>query len=735
MNSKRFDFALASLTGANWERFEKLASAYLAGEFDQLRTTANPEGDQGRDSTLFSPEGENTVMLQYSIATDWENKIRRTAARLHTTFPDAQILIYVTNQIIGAKADSLKASLRKKYRLSVDVRDRHWFLERLAYSTERQQIAEEFTVEIADPILSSKGLIKSKAPALTKFEAKAALLQLGLQWEDDSREKGLTKMAYEALVKSALRETSSEHRMSRAQICKQLCGLLPTHPAEQVESLVNSALERMSKKSVRYWKQQDEYCLSHDEVIRLRNYLAADATKEQALALEIFEACRVAGETLDAPAGSDFQGLIPRVRRIIDCFLLQEGELFASHATAGTVAQLGISNLATVVAEDFAKEPNTKDYGGIAADISRLAAVSVITSVSATIRSYLRELSDAYTLFAFLKETPDVQQVISKMFADAEVWLDTTVILPAIAETLLAEGERPVTALLAAATTAGLDLKVTAGVVEEVERHMNRSLACSAQTSIGGWKGPLPFLFAIYVLSGKSQGSFHSWIEEFRGNERPREDVAEYLRTEFNITEDSLAEAAASAPQELRFIAERFWQEAQSQRRDILTTSTDRLVAHDVENFVGVIAKRKRSNDSELGYRSWWLTFDKTARALAAALPAELGAEAPRSPVMSPDFLANYIALGPNRGRISKGVEKNLPVAVADLVAEFIPVDFLEVAERIRTESVGSSDRLVRRKLRDALDRARWRTGPVAQGGLGAIVTDLQTKVRRTSGN
>jgi hypothetical protein len=93
MNSKRFDFALASLTSANWERFEKLASAYLAGEFDQLRTTANPEGDQGRDSTLFSPEGENTVMLQYSIATDWENKIRRTAARLQKTFPDAQILI------------------------------------------------------------------------------------------------------------------------------------------------------------------------------------------------------------------------------------------------------------------------------------------------------------------------------------------------------------------------------------------------------------------------------------------------------------------------------------------------------------------------------------------------------------------------------------------------------------------------------------------------------------------
>src|SRR4051812_20679853 len=97
----------------DWDRFERLCLEFLAFDFRDIRQTANPSGDKGRDSELFSPEGEPTIVLQYSLREDWE---------------------------------------------------------------------------------------------------------LQFQWEDDTKEKGLTKIAFDALVKSVLRNTSSEQRLTRQQI-------------------------------------------------------------------------------------------------------------------------------------------------------------------------------------------------------------------------------------------------------------------------------------------------------------------------------------------------------------------------------------------------------------------------------------------------------------------------------------------------------------------------------------
>jgi hypothetical protein len=59
----------------------------------------------------------------------------------------------------------------------------------------------------------------------------------------------------------------------------------------------------------------------------------------------------------------------------------------------------------------------------------------------------------------------------------------------------------------------GLRLRVTPGVLEEVERHMNRSVACWRGSS--PWQGKTPFLFGVYTASGRPPSAFASWIEQF----------------------------------------------------------------------------------------------------------------------------------------------------------------------------------------------------------------------------
>lgn len=234
MITNRLELALDRLRSPDWERFERLASAFLAAEYDELRTVAAPSGDGGRDSELFSPFSEPTIVAQYSVTSDWRGKILSTVKRLGGTFPNVLILVYVSSKTIGAAADDLKKTLRTKHGISLDVRDRAWFCERVLESTSRQVAAEELAKAVVDPYLSDAGVGPRVQADLNSQEAVAAVTFLGLQWHDDVRDKGLTRIAFEALVRSALLDTSSERRITRDELNQRVCRLLPGHGARSV---------------------------------------------------------------------------------------------------------------------------------------------------------------------------------------------------------------------------------------------------------------------------------------------------------------------------------------------------------------------------------------------------------------------------------------------------------------------------------------------------------------------
>lgn len=199
LHRNRFELALERLNANSWSRFEQFASAFLTKDFPNIRTVASPGGDGGRDAELYSPEDEPTVVLQYSVTPNWKPKIKNTAKRVSTNLCNTRELIYVTNQVIGAKADDLRREIRKEYKLSLDVRDRSYFLDRYASDARLEAEAAQLSREIVDPYLESREIIERKAQALSEGESRAALVFLEMQWEDDTRGKGLTRLAFDGL--------------------------------------------------------------------------------------------------------------------------------------------------------------------------------------------------------------------------------------------------------------------------------------------------------------------------------------------------------------------------------------------------------------------------------------------------------------------------------------------------------------------------------------------------------
>jgi hypothetical protein len=658
--------------------------------------------------------------------------VKQTAKRVRQNFAEAAILVYVTNQQIGAGADALKKEIRKDFKLALDIHDRAWFLDRLFSPADRVKVAESLAKDIVDPFLSSRDVVESKAPALSEYELKAAVLHLQLQWEDDAREKGLTKLCYDGLVRAVLRETSTEKRLKTRAVREAIQKLLPNISPETVVVNVNSALARLDKKAVKHWRAEDEVCLSHEEVLRVREGLAKKEVKDIALVEEL--RATISDYFDELPQPEALASLCSRARRVLDQFLLKKGEQFASAVTNNQCVTTKGDALDVIVANDFAVQKDDTQLGESAVRAVRLALVEVLQRSGPQVHGYLREIADGYTLFGFLRAVPDVQKVLQRIFADGEIWIDTSVLLPVIAETLLDEDEQTVSRLLRAALDAGLKLRVTSGVIEEAERHINRCIVYT-RTQGGLWKGSVPFLYAMFAIGGHSADEFQRWVNTFCGNQRPRDDIADYLLDEWGVEVSNLEECVQAAPEKLRWEVERIWREAHEQRRasglyEFDSFVIDRLIKHDVECFLGVIGKRQGSADSELGYVHWWLTFDKTVRDIERQLWETLGGDAPKAPVISPDFLADYLAVGPLRARVTKQIEATLPVAMFDILADQIPVELLELAGDVRKGCGDLNERLLRRKLRDTMDNIKRAPGALAKGGFAEVRARLERALK-----
>ncbi|MFZ2301624.1 MAG: hypothetical protein WAW10_07125 [Gallionella sp.] len=721
VHRKRFELALERIGAADWERFEKFASAFLSSEFPELRTVAAPSGDGGRDAELFSPNDEPSVVLQYSVTSKWSDKIRDTARKIKKNFPSATQLLYVTNQKVGAGADALKKELRQKHGVTLDVRDRNYFLDRFEGSDHLESVAENLAREIVDPFLESREVIERKAQALTSGESRAALVFLELQWEDDNREKGLTKTVFDALVRTALRYTNLDARLARAKIHEAVCALLPDHDKNPIISETDKSLSRLTKHYIRHHEAVDEFCLTHDESERLKNRLAEMEFDEQLLRAEFENILKTVVPESDICDEGQLELLLKYCRAAMEKFLFQRGELFVSALENGQMGSLDFASMRKIVDGELAQSgmPATNKT-----TVERLAIVieRVLMNPSAAIAKYLRNIADAYTLLAFLRQTPDVQSAVKKMFSEGEIWIDTSIVLPLLAEDLLPPEQQQFRRLVAIAQEAGLKFRVTPGIIQETERHINRSKTCSAW-SYGVWRGHYPYLFQFYMATGSAQSSFSIWLNTFCGNARPEDDISEYLKEFLHITTMDIAADAAKADAELRLAVKEAWTQIHNDRRGRVEDDFDPLVAlrlaeHDTENYLGVIVRRQHENSSAFGYTSWWLTLDHMAFKIASRIASSVTNKPPSSPVMSADFLSNYLSFGPLRGKVAKHIDGILPVSIDPALVEYLTPELVSLANAVRGDSKGMPEHVIRRKVRDAMDDARRRTGDITKNGL-----------------
>lgn len=728
MNRKLFELALDKTRSSDWEYFEELSSGFLASELTSLRTMASPSGDGGRDSELFSSDGNTYVAVQYSVSKDFDAKVMKTIKRLEENFGQIRVLIYCTNQQIGAKGDALKQKCLSKG-ISLDIRDKSWFLERYELDDNKYRCAFRLVDIIARPLLESEKIIEKSRPALTSIESKAALTYLGMQWEDDNTDKGLTKIAFESLVRAALRNTNSNNRMTRSNVHEKVIAFIPSSDPDEIKKYVDSALSRLNKKVIRHWASEDEFCLTHEEVCRIRERVAETECEEVEFSNEVGRLVENEREDGDHINDGNIEEISSRILRVIDDYLIKSGESFAASVVSGDICLNDHNTLKNCIFEDLSDYPSEAQYIAHFPDIALNVIARLLSSDLLAVKTHLKKISDTYTLYSFLRQTPDVQKVTKKIFGHGKIWLDTTIVLPLLVETFYREEQdKRYTNIASSLIQSGVELCVTDGVIREVLQHLNISIACSRR-NIKQWNGRVPFLYYHYVEQGYEPSKFASSTEVFRGQYRPEDDMEEYLKHYFNISVESLVDALKLVDEETRFRIEALWSEAHRGRRnengngngnvDFDESVTEALIKHDVESYVGIIGMRQNEQSSELGYKHWWLTIDSLAWKIRNKLKEEFE-RPPSSPLMSLDFLANTLSFGPSRSSFSRDQEQLLPLFFEADASEYMPKELIEIANRVREKNEGQPEHVIRRKVRDTCDRMKRRYGKITQSAVDA---------------
>jgi hypothetical protein len=719
ISQSRFLLALGGLKASDWERFEQLASTFLASEWPNLRTMASPGGDGGRDAVLFSPDGISNVVIQYSVQFDWASKINATVKRLQETFPETTILVFVSNQLIGAKADGLRTELSKKG-IHLDVRDKSWFVERCNLDQNRSAAAAELARVIVDPLLESTGVKHNSASALSGQEARTAHLFLEMHWRDESTSKGLTKSSFEALVRSALQGSSGENRVSRAEVHKRIGAVLPQHSAQQLKPYIDAALKRLTKVAIRHWPADDTFNLSFEEIERLKDRKAAVALLVEAFDNDVEDLLKEHSELSETKRPD----VIELIHRIIEHYFLRQGERFAASLAKDTDLSMDDESLKLIIQELSPRERLVVGRDNVQLMLHIVS--TLMASPSEQSKEYLRLLADTYTLFAFLEEVPDVQKVTKKLFNHGQLWLDTSVLLPLFAEQAFPETLRPFTSLFKQAHASSVEMRVTPGILEEIERHLN---LCVTFTREAVWKGRVPYVVSRFILAGRQLSTFLSWVEQFRGDHQPIQDIADYLLDEFGI---ELEEPIVSDALEDDVIAgtREYWKKVHQDRRGgqegPFSISANRLAEHDAENFISVLSDRRmQAGKAPLGYTSWLLTLDSAARRMLQDLEPSIKEKIRHSPIMSVDFLLKYMAFGPNRDRVIQTSER-MPYVFIDPIIE-APKELLEVASATRRESQNVPERIIQRRIRDAMDREKMKLGAVQIAGLDGSTEAIAT--------
>lgn len=664
--------------------FEDFAKEFIASTDGVTFIPIGGVKDKGIDGLEFtySVEGLNRKIYQFSKEGGSKEKIKRTIAALETNSIDCQRLVYVTNLFVQDQNDLIDEFFEKDG-VFVEIRDIQWISVNTNSSPQTLGVFRRFEENYIHTYKRSNiglELLDVKDPRIYTY--------LRQQLDEPSYAAHLDELLIDALIYLALDDTDpNEGKLCSREEIHLLIEDISNFDKKWLSQVVDTRLGILSAKPIRRIRHHtnvDKFCLPYETRVEL-----AERQIDDRALYDDFNA-----ET-EADLRSELKEFGVRVQEpnklldnVFHQLFSQQGLEFAQFVNTGDGSHSIDKSLRGIVS-DVVQSSSVIPPNREAVESALINTIRrIIYYGSTTQLEFLRRLADTYRMLFLLQCDPQLARYFEVMAGRLKVYVDTSILIPAMSEFFLAENNKRFTNLLLCARDAGIDLIVNRTVLSELSGHL-RSVqrrffeSYEHEEEIFSNEIALVYIPEILIrayfyakLAGRVE-TFREFFEYFvswQMTSSATAELIEWLKEAFGIRYEETTSLELEIDSEEE---ERLFDELKNHKHSEAQARTD------AKQLLMIYALREKNNElgegGVFGYSTWWLTSDIKSQEAFKKIADEHSKRS--SPYMRTDFLYNYISLAPSQKQIKNIFGAVFPTLLGVNISFHVPDELCTVIQ------------------------------------------------------
>lgn len=668
--------------------FEVFANNFLSAVLGYEFIPVAGKKDKGIDGFqhVFYRRCNQKQIYQISTELDHPGKIYNTIRKLTQNQVSFERLVYVTNRKIN-NADLLIDEVFEETGIPINIFDIRWFS---AHANESPKTISAYELFVNSYLYEYAKPGNYQTVANLDNDSRLYVF-LGQQFDSKRDDLKLDDLLADTLILYALEGTDPDKDilLSENEIKTSIKKYLKFDP-QLLDFKITERLSVLSKKprKIKYHSQKGGYCLPYETRVEISERNLQD---EQLFA-SFFDQTRL---TID----KYFKDVEVRVRdieilisNVLNTIFLRQGLEFSNFVLNGdshSVIEQNLNDVISLAVDESNVVIKNKEKVKTAL---HLAIRDIVYNGTLEQRKFLKSLSNTYLMMFLLQWEPKLSVYFQTLSSQLKVFVDNSIIIPALSEYYLEGGNRRHWNLLIGARKAGIALFINETLLNELVAHLKMvsgkyyNMFYQLEDFYLNDEFELLFIDEILIRSyfySKRKGhvkDFDKYLETFVDPELKliKEDLIVYLKEVFGIT----------------YISNDMWDiRVSKEDKEKLTCvlkhkkDSDIKAENDAEMILAIYYLRQKNGEMSesgiFGYKTWWLSKDtSTYKAVVQCFGQN---KYPISCYIRPDFIYNYIALKPNDQEVNEAYKELFPTMLGVNLSYHMPKEIsLAVQEKIK---------------------------------------------------
>lgn len=685
VEEKAYKFALGEIKDGFI--FESYVHCFLGSILNYEFIPIGGSKDGGVDGVQFtySLKGKENQIFQISTESDIEGKIEDTITKLISNGKTVSTLTYVSNRVCN-NIESISDAFFDKHNIPLRIFDLRW----LSSHSNESPSAIQCYYTFIDTYLH-EWQKPGKSVVVSDLDKDPRIfVYLRQQLERTTKTLKLDEVVADGLIMYALEGTDPDKGIfkSREEIQNVLEEFV-NFSSETLKRIIDERLEFLTTKprSVKFHSKEQAYCLPYETriLIQERNLIDGGLAKQFIEQTESIVKNNLKDEQVSV------RDVTTLINETIHKLYHKQGLEFSNFILNGDNKDVIEENLHDVIAhvvdESSVVEKNrTKVKNAIVLSIR-----DIVYRGSEEQIQYLKCLSNTYLTMFMLQWDPKVSTYFQAMASDMNIFVDNSIIIPALSEFYLDDKNKRHWNLLKGAKKAGINLLINDTILSELISHFRM-----IQGKYFNFFEPMLHVYdsteeILYIneillrayfyakIQGKI-GEFNDYLENFLDPDfkTAKEDLIQFLNEEFGIQYQTNEDLG------IEIDKDKFDKVVEHLKHLKGGKSASIKAENDVNMILTIYKMREKFNEVQttgiFGYKTWWLSKDtSTYRSVIKVLGED---NYPISCYMRPDFIYNYVALAPNKEQVDEVYKSLFPSLLGVNISYHIPKELSEIIQQ-----------------------------------------------------